>query len=213
MIKKRAGKKTGKKVSLKKSYTLYDSCDKCPLSNYIDLVCNDNLQALVIEGNPPSEILNETKHMLIIEFSELSGNTHTQSVINSIKRMHLLKTQILGFSLCFDLINHGAYDKPAEFLKTQNVNIGEIKTEADKQQILKSIDSRVKSKSIQLKEESARHNKLLEDSKGEKLTAQSFNEQLAVLSKHTGFRLEKNLTLAEYAAYIKQYLEYVNITK
>lgn len=35
------------------SYTLYDSCNKCPLRAYIEMVCNDNLRALVIGGIRP----------------------------------------------------------------------------------------------------------------------------------------------------------------
>ena len=50
---KSAGPKPGSPDGSGSSYTLYDSCNKCPLRAYIEMACNDNLRALVIGGNPP----------------------------------------------------------------------------------------------------------------------------------------------------------------
>lgn len=50
---KSAGPKPGSPDGSGSSYTLYDSCNKCPLRAYIEMVCNDNLRALVIGGIRP----------------------------------------------------------------------------------------------------------------------------------------------------------------
>lgn len=65
---KSAGPKPGSPDGSGSSYTLYDSCNKCPLRAYIEMVCNDNLRALVIGGNPPEEVLQEVRMALVAEF-------------------------------------------------------------------------------------------------------------------------------------------------
>lgn len=46
---------------------------------------------------------------------------------------------------------------------------------------------------------------MLDKEKGGKYTPKDFNDQLVLLSKHAGFRLTVDISLAEYAGYLKDY--------
>lgn len=68
------------------------------------MVCNDNLRALVIGGNPPEEVLQEVRMALVAEFHELSGNALCRSLNNRIREVQLCRMRILGLSIAAQLL-------------------------------------------------------------------------------------------------------------
>ncbi len=68
------------------------------------MVCNDNLRALVIGGNPPEEVLQEVRMALVAEFHELSGGCAFSSLNNRDREVTLCKVQILGLSIAAQLL-------------------------------------------------------------------------------------------------------------
>lgn len=58
---------------------------------------------------------------------------------------------------------------------------------------------------IKIREEKRRYEALLEGNGRESCTPGEFNDQLVALSKHAGFRLTPDISLAEYAGYLKDY--------
>lgn len=206
---KRAGRKTEKEVKSKSSYTILNSCDTCTLAVYIDLICNDNLSALIVEGNPPIEELRATKTLLITEFSEFTGNSHVKSITILLKNIYTHKAQLSGLSVCLQLIEWEYYDKALEYLKSNGMRFSAPTNEQDKAKLTKAVQNRIKSKSIHLKEELTRYGKLSENKDTDKPTKGVFMNQIALIEKHMGFRIDENeITLSKYASYINNFSEH-----
>ncbi len=198
MIKKVVGKKQEDKEMSNISYTLYDNCNICPLRVYVNLICDGNLQSLIIEGEAPEDILKATKSKLIIEFAELSGNVQMLSVNNSIKKIVVYRNEILTLQICANLILLGKIDSALEKLKEFRIDT------SDPQKIIKRIESTIKTKIVHLNKELSKYSEST-DSDSDKPSSQVYNEQLAYLSAHFKFNINMDITLAQYAAYIKMY--------
>ena len=67
------------------------------------------------------------------------------------------------------------------------------------------IDAKIRALKIKIREEKRRYEALLEGNGRESCTPGEFNDQLVALSKHAGFRLTPDISLAEYAGYLKDY--------
>lgn len=209
---KSAGKKTAVSEKSKQLYSLYDTCDKCPLRAYIEMMCNDNLKALVISGNPDEETLKKAKTDLLMEFSELCGNEHSLILSNTLKSMYLNKSYLQGFRLCIALVYEGKYNPVINYLKSIGINANEPKTGKDVDSLIKMIEGRSKDKARRLKEDQRKYESL-NRGEVEKITPQFYYEQLAMLSRHTKFRIDTNITLSEYAAYLNDFKKYIKITQ
>jgi hypothetical protein len=206
LIKKVAGKKPAAPEALK-NLSVTHNINTCPLYAYIEAVCEDNLKGLIVEGNPTDEELKMVLSEMTAEFSSLCGNTHASSVNISIKKIHLFKITLTAYQLSIGIVSSSDYSCLAT-LKVFGLYLKEPKTEAEREKLLKQIDSKARTKLVQLKEELLLFDKLYKKDKGSKVTTQSYNEQIAAVSKFAGFHINKmTITLAEYAAYMKQFNE------
>lgn len=210
-----AGRKQVKKEESYKSYSIYDNCNVCPLWVYIDIVCHSKDESLIISGNVDKNILESVKQSLVLEFSELTGDSQTLGMRLRLEKIYQLKNEILGLSVCLELLQDDNYNDVISYCKSVKIPISNEITPENYQNTYNKLESRLKSKNVQLKEELKQYEKLYNNDSKHKPNEQHFNEQLAVLSKHNGFRIDKNISLAEYAAYIKNFNDYVkfNINK
>ena len=208
---KAAGIKQGVRASSKSSYVLYDTCDKCPLRVYIDVICNDNLSALIVSGNAPESALLECRSDLVSEFNELSGNGNSSAMVSMIKNIQLYRAQILGFSIAAELLAFGRTDAAFDFLNNNGVSVGGLpETEQEWMKIGRKIESKIRLLRIKIRDESRRQRELADRNNGIRPTIKDFNDQMVALSKHVGFRLTKDISLAEYAGYLKDYKNELN---
>lgn len=205
MIANLVGRKKAEKAKLSQSYTLYDRCSICPLWVYIDLVCYDKVESLVIEGKATGDVLRALKSKIIIEFSELSGNKHTTTTTNSLRNIYLYQSQILGLKLALTLLLSGDIKDPTAYLKASGIKTDEKSFES----LIGRIKGYIKGKEIKMAEELKRYASMTEG-KENTITEQYFAEQLVSLSKHVGFALNRNITLSDYAAYLKDYQTYID---
>ncbi|MDH6304611.1 hypothetical protein M2459_001346 [Parabacteroides sp. PF5-5] len=201
---KAAGKKREDLEILSSSFAIH-SINTCPLYAYIDAVCDGNLKGLVVSGNPTEEALKESLSILTAEFSALCGNGRASSVNNSIRKIYMLRNTITAYSACMTLISVGDYSC-LEVLSRFGIKAKEPKTDAEKAKLLKLIDSKARSKSVSLKEELSRLENTSKEEESGKVTVQDYNEQIALVSKFSGFHINRmTITLSEYAAYVKQF--------
>lgn len=198
MTGKNAGRKREETAGLGKPFSLYDNCNICPMRVYVDMVCNDNLEALIIEGEPSKELLIAIKIDLVTELSELSNNVQASSVNNSLKKIYNYRLQIKCMQSCGLLIDNDMPEKALEYLKSIGINIP-LK---DKRAMLKRLEGQIKNRMNHLNQEYKKYESLSKDS-GDKPTYAFYNEQLAVLSGYFKFDINMNITLAQYAAYLK----------
>lgn len=212
-IKKHVGKKRGNREKSKKYYTLYDTCDKCPLHVYIDLTCNDNLRALSKSGNPPIEVLKEARGRLLTEFAGLSGDGQFNIVNSAIRKINGYRSRVLLLSICYRLVYMGAVDKAIECLNQSGIKCSKPMNVKETESLLGKVSGAINESKIRLRSEKRKYDGFIGESKTTKPTPNHFTEQLVVLSKYAGFRLTVDITLSEYAAYIKNMKEYVEQAK
>jgi hypothetical protein len=204
--KKAAGKKQAAPEPLK-NLSVIHNINTCPLYVYIEAVCGYNLKGLTVEGNPTDEELKTALAEMTAEFSLLCGSIYASSVNTSIRKIHLCKIALTAYRLSTGLISSGDYSCLTT-LKGFGVYAKEPTDEAGREKLLKQIDSKARGKLVQLKEELTRFDRLYKKDEGSKVTAQSYSEQIAAVSRFAGFHINKmTVTLAEYAAYVKQFNE------
>ena len=139
MTGRHVGKKQEDPVKSKKSYTIYDSCYSCPLSVYIRVVCDQDFEALIIDGNPSLLELKEAWNKILNEYYELSGNMSNRSV--NLKEYYIYRSQIIGFSLCLKLILLGEVGYVIEYLNNLGLRckLPNNKVEEDKYQFTEQL--------------------------------------------------------------------------
>jgi hypothetical protein len=174
------------------------------------LICDNDLNALIITGNPPANILEAARLSLMTEFSQLSGGDHASAVNEVLKDIHLYKLQIDSLYICIELLKFNRIESATDYLKSQNIAVS-----GDIDEIAKRIVSMIKSKSIYLDKEISKYGKLTSDvgNNDRKIDAEFYNDQLAVLSVHFKFNIDMNITLARYASYLKIFNESVRHVK
>lgn len=200
--KKAVGKKTAGKEKSTRSYTLYDTCDKCTLWVYIELVCEDNIEALIVEGKPTKEELEDAKRELLFEFSNMMSDFSNSKELTSVKNIYKYKSELTSLVLCANLVSAGDTEKIKDELKLFGIY---AKTN---EEIIKKIESKIKSVKLRLNIEY----KNVESTRKEEYKPQKsdFAKMLVVLSKFSGYKLDKySITLEEYAEHIKLYNEHI----
>lgn len=192
------GKKPANQVPSQNSYVVYDKCSDCPVYVYREAVCNDNLQALVKEGNPSEEVLREARQALTVEFAELSGDTGLITANKGVARMIGYKYRIQALAIAASIPDHP---------EAQNLfaRYGWKKLSAELQ--VKRADSKIKEYTVILDKEIARQTKLAKKEGGKRLSASDFNMQMVIVSKWVGFHLSDRMMLAELAGYFRNYSE------
>lgn len=172
----------------------------CTLDRYIRMTCDDDLQALVIEGKPSNDALEAARLKLLSEFAVLSGSTDKGVIIA--KKVYFYRALIMLYVISANLIASGDYSC-IETLNKKGLACKEPKNEDEVNKLLKRIKSAITEKKVRMAEEEKRLSRI--QGKGEKPTREGYMATLVVISKNAGFRIDTGITLAEYAAYLKDY--------
>lgn len=183
--------------------SVYNTCAECPVYAYRDAVCNDNLRALVVSGNPTDEELAEARDVLSVEFAELTGNMNVRTVNISKARIMALRCRVMALSAAVVVPDH---PNASELFRQEGW--GKLPVE----QQVKRAEAKIKELTVRLNRETAQAAKR-QDKAPQRLTEAEFNMQMVVVSKWVGFHLSDRMTLAELAGYIKAYKEYINLEK
>lgn len=187
------------------TYSYYSNCDTCPYWVYISLVCDDNLRALVLHGNPPEELLRDAKMNILTEFSELSGGTGTFKINNILREYYRCRSQYTGLSISLELLARGRYDKAFAYLASYGITRPKNDNEEQMLKAAKIVASKAKLKAVRMKELSKRYSSLVRDTGKSKATKDDYYRGLVNMSKHFGFNISASFSCANVAAYINQY--------
>lgn len=207
---KNAGKKEAEQDG-QSSILLYDSCYRCPLSVYIDVVCDNKLSALIIQGNPSVELLEETKIKLISEFSELSNQSESKILINKICDLYRYEIQIRSFELALNLIAGMNFSEAVAFLNQNGLKCKAPENEKEIESLIKSIRVKIMNRTAKYKEAKTIYDSI--KGKGETPTRKYFNKLLVMLSVCEIIKIQLNpekMTVSEFAEYLNLYNEYQN---
>lgn len=197
-----AGKKPENRGYSGKSYIIYDSCYNTPLKAYISLVCDENLQALVVSGNPPDEVLQEAVEGINSELSEISGNGEYSARKVVTRKVYTYRATVALLCTCQRTIAAGNREKAEKYL----LKVG-VRCNRDDKGLIELLSGIIREKKIRLRSEEEKFKKLFSDDKGDKPTRAYFTDQLVALSKYAGFRLTTDIMLSEYALYLKSLRE------
>ena len=177
---------------------------------YIKMVCDGDLSVLVVSGNPDDDTLEAARIKIVSEFSMLSGSSDKLTV--AMRSVYFYHSLILTYAICGDLVSVGETEEVVRVLNEKGVRCSVPKTEEERRKLLKRIKSAITEKKLRLKE-ADRRMKSLQDKKGSKATREDFMATLVALSKNVGFRITTDITLSEYAAYLKNYKQEVERLK
>ena len=197
-----AGKRPESRERSGKSYIVYDSCYNTPLKVYISVVCDHNLRALVISGNPPEDDLFEVMEKINGELSELSGNGEYSARKEVTRKVYTYRAMIALLCACQRTVAAGEREKVVKYL----LKLG-VRCNGNDQKLIEVLSGIIREKKIRLRSEEEKFKKLLDGDKGEQLTRAYFADQLVALSKYAGFRLTTDIMLSEYAVYLKSLKE------
>lgn len=172
------------------------------------MTCDDDLQALVIEGKPSNDVLEAARMKLLSEFAVLSGSTDKGIIVT--KKIYLYRTLIIMYVISANLIASGDYSC-IEMLNKNGLSCKEPNNEDEVNKLFKRIKSAITEKKVRMAEEEKRLARI--QGKGEKPTREGYMATLVAISKNAGFRIYTGITLAEYAAYLKDYKREVELMR
>lgn len=210
---KSAGEKQGSREKSQQSYIIYNNCYDCPLRVYIELVCNNNLDALVVSGEPTNDTLIDAREKILDEYHNLLGESSASMQNTFLREVYMYRSQIVGMSVCLDLIGLGNLDSAISALNKLGIKCNVSDDEVYLSELIKKVDGKISEKKIRLAKAQKGYELIMSKNKGEPLKPSHLIDQLAALSRWLGFRLSTDVTLAEFATYIKQMKEYAQQLK
>lgn len=194
-------------------YTLIDNCEKCTLAIYMDLVCENKVESLIISGKPSADALEAARMAIITEYAELSGSGGLSREMSRYKAYMEYRAQVYFLNLCLMAVQGGEYDVAVENLNKFGFRCKVPVNDAQQEALAKRIEAEIKHKMIRLKNARKDYEKLTAEKETVIITRKMFLDELAVVSKVIGFRISTGVSLAEYASYKTIYTETLKAQK
>ena len=193
----RAGKRTAAPDASSSWYAVIDTAADCTLRAFISAVCGLGYEGLIRSGKPPESALKTAVAALSSEFATLSGNERAAAASGSLRRIYAL---LAGITAARTALNAAALGETAPLLSLAPAARGDV------QKAVKAVERKMKEDNVRLKEELKRFEELSGTAGRGNAAASDYNDQIAAVSKFTGFRIDKNtVMLDEYASYVKQF--------
>lgn len=89
----------------KTSYELYPDLKSLPLSAFIEASCNENLKALAISGEPPTEALQTRWEELFTAYIEIIGGEEVQDKLRLVATMNELSFKVERIGALLDVLS------------------------------------------------------------------------------------------------------------
>jgi len=89
----------------KTSYELYPDLKSLPLNVFIDVSCNENLQALIKSGEPPTEALQTKWEELFTAYIEIIGGEEVQDKLKLVATMNELSFKVERIGALLDVLS------------------------------------------------------------------------------------------------------------
>jgi len=190
---------------------LYDSAYNTPLSVYIDVVCDNKLESLIIAGLPTVEELEEAKLKICSEYAEIAGGGENKAFTEVASSYYSRLCGVIGLEMAMKLLLAGRYDAAIDFLNRGGIRCVKPETRDEFDKLLFTVEMKYKNRLAKLKEAGSRYKSLSKT--GEKPTRKYYNRLLVILSTCEIIKMQlnpKQMTVAEFAEYINIFNEYQN---
>ncbi len=197
----------------------YSSIHRLPLCKFIEVVCDDNLHALVITGNPTIEQLVTAWEEMYEQFTQEIGGGEAKMFSNIYREYTSLKVkydQTLMLIDALDQFRHNSQDAPcrefaADLNRIMRTSYSFDHTQPDYDKNLKACRTRSGSMLVNLQMKEATFTAMQQkQSAGAIMDQGYFIGVLIALSDHAKFNITDRITVYEYCTRIKNlnlYLE------
>lgn len=196
-------------LSYYKRLSLYSRCDEIPLSNFIDCLCDNNLNRL--KKNKYFPVINRWKQeawsILGEEYSQKTDGDKYKATINITKDIYRDVCRLLAIDTCINrLVNK--YDKDAaDILRNFGYKLSFNADDREKYlNELAIVKKKVKIIVLSLEKNREKYEKLSDKKAITGNERDEFINTLTILSKHQGYRINPDVTtLLEYLNILDNY--------
>lgn len=206
-------KKQTRNLSEKEKFSnIYYQASNTPLSVFIDAVCDNRIDSLIIDSSKTVNVtmLHEALGLLCYEFSDLCGSGTSRIWKESSKSVLRSKAYIRGMGIAIFLIQTNIkedIEKAIEYLKIFGVEVKLPETEQEKKDLIAYIEGKIKDKKVRLIKEQTDY-EVIEKSnpKSELPTRKYFTEIMIELRSFMGYNVrELDTTLMEFSIMLNKY--------
>lgn len=209
---KSSGKRKAAPENSKKSFILKGKCRLLTIGEYIELICEDNLSILIVEGKPDAEALNEAKMDVISEFSELSGDEGSSAIVDSLRKIYKYRAEIMGMTIALKNI-YARFEEAVAVLRRFGIR-GDVSNDPESiGKFIKRVQAEMKSRSTRMQTEINSYNSLSTKNESKPLAAQNVFDEMSIISQFVKYGIDTGTNLALYASHRKNYKSYSNSLK
>lgn len=187
-----------------KSSNLYRTCSECPLDVFIDCLVDEKYERLIKYGKSTRHELDIAWEGIIIEYSDLSGESSMKRFVNLSKTINAMRCRITAARLsAYTLIMKGDESSVTRLRKLGfDFKFNEESITSD----LKILEGRLKSLELEYKQKLNEYDAILNEGRKQKANREYFDSMLIDLSKFMGFRLLSSQTTVSEFVNIKNKL-------
>jgi len=174
---------------------LHRSCKTCPLSVFIEAYSNNNLELL---GDADPQELQEAWNEILFEWATLLKSEQSEYIFDLSKKISSLHAIIIFIEKACDYLSVQWDEEMAECLRKEGYNPNDIKMTL----------SLAKRLVFDLDELTAEYSRIVNTTEGKGKSEDEFFEDIAMLSKFVGYRIDtKSTTVKEYASIFNLFLK------
>ncbi len=182
-------------------WELYRTCNQLMLDKFISCLVDQDYSVLVISGNPPKSVLEETWSSIRDEYSELTASEESSHTAQLISEVSILQSKLFRINFCVELARQvyasSIIDELRELDMPYEFNA------ADPESYLADLDKcieRSKGINMKLKIKQAELEAWYAENKSKKQTTrEDFDAVLAQLTENNGFFVdETKITVTQF---------------
>lgn len=189
--------------------TLYTHINKLPLSRFMDALCDEDLTALVIEGEATKEELEAAWSDLQQQYADALGDMEYRLYLSLFKEINKLSITIQQITLMVEYLRRYHVEV---FVKKLNTLLGskmvfDVTNEEQYERNLRSAESRRKGLEMQMELKTISFNRLQKkmEARAQKPSREYFGSMLNLLEEHFGAKIDEHtITVFRYVDRVKR---------
>jgi hypothetical protein len=190
------------------TYQLIERIEELRLDQFIDCICDQKLQVLILSGEPSAADLLECWSNLYAQYLDILDDSETLYIIQLQKEVGLLQHKILLAEAIIKVLRFMHVEQLVQDLKELGFPIVNLKQgHSGYEHALKRIEGRLAPLRLKLQGKEEELTEYYRDKQEGAISRQFFIRQLSRLSKYQGYPIRPRDTMVpEYVAILKDYL-------
>lgn len=192
---------------VKKSYSMYRDLKSLMLDKFIDVLCNDNLEALIIEGNPPQHELKQVWETMHYKYIEIVGGDDVADRLKLVRDITILSCKVERIEALLEVLSVAPSEGLFEQLYNLDYNIPTLPYNEPNIKVLgKLITAQMKLDVVKVKTLIQQMEEGQKKGEGEKMTEESFYKLIIDVSEMFKITIKESETSAlAFATYLNKY--------